>query len=78
MMDSGSANTKPVRIMCPDKSMAFKVRLNNDTDWLAKHWQDQMRVQCPRCGKEHSYKIKDVYLSEAIADDKPMSTLFAA
>lgn len=52
--------------------------MNNDTDWLARHWQQQMSVRCPRCGQEHNYRIKDIYLSEAIADNKPMSDLFAA
>jgi hypothetical protein len=77
-MDSGPATTKPVRIACPNTSAAFKVLLKNDTDWLAKHWHDQMSVQCPRCGKEHSYRIRDIYLSEAIADDKTIPNLFAA
>jgi hypothetical protein len=70
--------TKPVRLVCPKTSGPYKVRLKNDTDWLAKHWQQSMRVTCPCCGGEHSYVVKDVYLSEAIADDKSIPDLFAA
>jgi hypothetical protein len=77
-MDTNPASTKPVRVVCPKTSATFKVLVNNDTDWLAQHWQQQMRVRCPRCGQEHGYRIKDIYLSEAIADNKPQSDLFAA
>ena len=57
MMDTNPAGTKPVRVMCPKTSATFKVRVNNDTDWLAQYWQQQMRVRCPRCGQEHGYRI---------------------
>jgi hypothetical protein len=77
-LEREAPKVKPVRVVCPKTSAPFTVRLKNDTDWLAKHWHDVLKVRCPRCGSEHSYIIKDVYLSEAIADDKAMPNLFAA
>jgi hypothetical protein len=70
--------TKPVRLVCPKTSATFKGLLKNETDWLARHWQQSLRVACPRCGGEHSFVVKEVYLSEAIADDKTIPNLFAA
>jgi hypothetical protein len=76
--DREPPTAKPVRVVCPKTSAPFTVRLKNDTDWLAKHWHNAMKVRCPRCRSEHAYIIKDVYLSEAIADDQPTPNLFAA
>jgi len=78
-MDSRLETTcKPVRVACPTTSTSFKIRLNTQIDWLAKHWRASMSVRCPNCGNEHSYVVKDVYLSEAIADDSRISDLIAA
>lgn len=76
--DRETPKVKPLRIACPKTSMLFTVGFRNDTDWLAKHWQRAVNVRCPRCGGNHTYVIKDVYLSEAIADNQASQDLFAA
>ena len=69
---------KPLRVACPRTATLFTVEFRNDTDWLAKHWHEAVTVRCPNCGGRHVYGVKDVYLSEAIADNQPSQDLFAA
>lgn len=69
---------KPLRVACPKTSAQFTLNVINDTDWLAKHWQDAVSVRCPCCGEKHAYRVKNIYLSEAIADNQPSQDLFAA
>ncbi len=76
--DQDAPKVKPLRIVCPKTSAPFTIECRNDTEWLAKHWRDAMTVRCPHCGGKHAYLVKNVYLSEAIADRQASPDLFAA
>jgi hypothetical protein len=55
-----------LQLACSATQASFEYCIPGDVEWLAEHWNRQKTVTCPHCSGDHSFGIKDAYLSAAV------------
>jgi hypothetical protein len=66
-----------VQLACLSDGDVFVHQISNDVEWLARHWQGQFELVCPRCDRSHTYPTKASFLGGAINTDRPANDILS-
>jgi hypothetical protein len=65
-VNSKQLSITEIQFLCPRTNLLLDVRVPSDVDSLAKAWGGEVHISCPRCGRDHDFKMREAYLEHVL------------
>jgi hypothetical protein len=66
MSGSRPPSITEIQFLCPHTNRLLDVDGPSDVDSLAKAWGGEVHISCPRCGRDHDFKMREAYLEHVL------------